>query len=205
MLLKLLNVLVLHNMNDYALGTVLIVTCIIFCCALVSDLRHQRIPNQLCLLALILGISLQTVFGQWQGLVTAFYGAGLALVLLLPTFYFRILGAGDVKLMVGVGALLGPKLLLWSLAYGIIFGAITSVLLATVKVGWSGIKATAIRYYHCIVLRQYFTPDNNEAAAQRVPYAPALALGWLWACYFDPQVSTLYAALSFQIRSWIYL
>jgi len=192
-------------MTDFDLGTLLILTGCIFCCALYFDLRYQRIPNQLCLLALLSGILLQTGFGQWQGLVTACYGAGLALLLLLPAFYFRILGAGDVKLMVGVGALLGPQFLLWSLAYAIVFGAVTSVLLAAHKVGWQGIKATVIRYYHSLVLRQYFRPDNNEAAAQRVPYAPALALGWLWACYLNPQVSTLYAALSFQIRSWIYL
>jgi len=153
---------------------------------------------------LLSGIVLQTGFGQWGGLVNAFYGAGLALVLLLPTFYFRMLGAGDVKLMVGVGALVGPQLLLWSVAYGIIFGAVTSILLVAHKVGWPGIKATALRYYHCFVLRQYYKPDKNEAAAQRVPYAPALALGWLYACYLNPQVSTLYAVLSFQIRSWVY-
>jgi len=191
-------------MIDYTLGTTLIVTCVIFCVALVTDLQHQRIPNKLCLLALLCGLVLQTGFGQWQGLLSAFYGASLALVLLLPTFYFRMLGAGDVKLMIGVGALVGPQLLLWSLVYGIIFGAVTSLFLVAYKVGWPGIKATAIRYYHCFYLRQYYKPDKNEAAAQRVPYAPALALGWICACYLNPQVSTLYAVLSFQIRSWIY-
>jgi len=189
---------------DSVLGKALITTFVVFCCALYFDLRYQRIPNQLCLLALLSGIVLQTGFGQWGGLVNAFYGAGLALVLLLPTFYFRMLGAGDVKLMIGVGALLGPQLLLWSLVYGIIFGAVTSLLLVAHKVGWPGIKATAIRYYHCFVLRKYYKPDENEAAAQRVPYAPALALGWICACYLNPQVNTLYAALSFQIRSWVY-
>jgi len=192
-------------MINYTLLTVFTITCLVFVCALYFDLRYQRIPNKLCLLALICGLVLQAGFGHWQGLVVACYGAGLALLLLLPAFYFRILGAGDVKLMVGVGALLGPQLLLWSLAYGIIFGAITSILLSAHKVGWSGLKASATRYYHCFVLRQYFKPGKNEAAAQRVPYAPALALGWLLACYLNPQMSTLYATLSFQIRSWIYL
>jgi len=207
MLLHLPHVLgtVNYNMSDYALGTALTVTSIVFCCALVTDLCHQRIPNKLCLLALLFGLALQTGFGQWQGLLIACYGAGLALLLLLPAFYFRLLGAGDVKLMVGVGALVGPQLLIWSLAYGIIFGVVTSILLATVKVGWPGIKETAIRYYHCFYLREYFKPDINEAAAQRVPYAPALALGWLLACYLNPQVNTLYITLSYQIRTWIYL
>jgi len=190
---------------DSVLGKALITTFVVFCCALYFDLRYQRIPNKLCFLALLSGMVLQAGFGQWQGLLMACYAAGLALLLLLPAYYFRILGAGDVKLMVGVGALLGPQLLLWSLAYGIIFGVVTSILLVVYKVGWPGIKATAIRYFHCFVLRQYLKPDKNEAAAQRVPYAPALALGWLYACYLNPQVNTLYAALSFQIRSWIYL
>jgi prepilin peptidase CpaA len=192
-------------MIDYTLGTALMLTGVVFCFALVFDLRYQRIPNKLCLVALLSGLIVQACLNQWQGLISAFAGAVVALMLLLPTFYFRILGGGDVKLMVAVGAIIGPQLLLWSLAYGVILGALTSILLATYKVGWKGLKATVIRYYHCLLLRQYFKPDKNEAAGLRVPYAPALALGWLWACYVNHDITKLVASVSFQLHSWLYL
>lgn len=190
---------------DFTLAAALTLTALVFCFALVFDLRCHRIPNKLCLIALLSGIILQASVNQWQGLTLAFSGAGLALLLLLPTFYFRILGGGDVKLMIGVGALIGPQLLLWSLAYGIMLGGFTSLLLATRQVGWSGVKATMIRYYHCFLLRQYFKPDHHEAAGLRVPYAPALALGWLWACYLNHDVAALLASVSFQLQNWLYL
>lgn len=175
-------------MIEYAQLTLVGATLIVLGLALYFDLRYQRIPNKLCLIALLSGVLIQSYFEHWQGLLSAFYGAGLALMILLPAYYFKLLGAGDVKLMIGVGALSGPLLLSWSLAYGIIFGVFTSILLAAFRVGWQGIKKTIIRYYHCLTLGKYFKPDDGEAGAMRVPYAPALAIGWLWACYLEPEI-----------------
>jgi prepilin peptidase CpaA len=116
----------------------LIVTLLLLFSALYFDLRYQRIPNKLCLVGLLAALVLQGYTSQWQGLGQVLLGAGLALLLLLPAFYFRCLGAGDVKLMIAVGALSGPVLLFWSVVYGIIFGTFTSFFLALYKVGWSG-------------------------------------------------------------------
>lgn len=181
-------------MMDYTVLTLVGTTSIVLGLALYFDLRYQRIPNKLCLLALLAGILIQSYFEHWEGLLSAFSGAGLALIILLPAYYFKLLGAGDVKLMIGVGALSGPLLLSWSLAYGIIFGVFTSILLAAIKVGWPGIKKSLIRYYQCLTLGKYFRPDKSEAAALRVPYAPALAIGWIWACYSNSEISQMLIA-----------
>lgn len=175
--------------------TIFSVTFIVFASALYTDLRCHRIANSLCLVALLSGLIIQSYFGQWQGLLDALLGAGLAFLLLLPVYYFRILGAGDVKLMMAVGALSGPMLLGWSLAYGIMFGGITSLLIAAYHVGWSGIKNTLVRYYQCLYIRHYFKPETGEAAALRVPYAPALVLGWLCACYFNSELKPVFVYL----------
>lgn len=167
---------------------VLTISATAFMFALYYDLRYKRIPNRLCLFVLILGVITQMYFFQLQGLTNALLGGGVAFILLFPIFLIKALGAGDVKLMIAIGTLVGPYLLAWSIAYAIVFGAITSVLLAFYKTGWKGIKATVVRYYHCLYLKQYFEPNNGEAASLRVPYAPALALGWLWACSQSDEV-----------------
>ncbi len=181
-------------MIEYTLLTLVGITIFVLILALYFDLRYQRIPNKLCLIAFLSGVLIHSYYEHWDGLFNALSGAGLALLILLPVYYFRMLGAGDVKLMIGVGALSGPVLLIWALAYGIIFGAFTSIILASLRVGWPGIKKTIIRYYHCLLLVKYFRPENDEAAATHVPYAPALALGWLWACYVNPEISELILA-----------
>jgi len=175
-----------------------IVTLLLLIFALYFDLRYQRIPNKLCLLALAVAVILQIYNSKWYGIEQALLGSVLALILLLPAFYFRFLGAGDVKLMVAVGALSGPTLLFWSVVYGIIFGTITSFILALYKVGWSGFAKMASQGFIKHKPSNYNassksgpTFDNKEgSSAVFVPYAPALTLGWLLACYLTPEIGT---------------
>ena len=73
--------------------------------ALYFDLRYQRIPNKLCLITLLLGLIINITLSSLVGLGQALSGIALALVILLPAYAFRLLGAGDVKLMIAIGAL----------------------------------------------------------------------------------------------------
>jgi prepilin peptidase CpaA len=83
--------------------------------AAVLDWRTRRIPNWLTVSGLALGIAVRSLLSGWSGAKSALEGAGLALFLLLPLVLLRALGAGDWKLMSGVGALLGPTLFLFVL------------------------------------------------------------------------------------------
>lgn len=151
-----------------------------FALALISDLRTQRIPNGLALLALVTGLIFHLYSSGLMGIGIALAGAAVAL-LMVPLYAKGFIGAGDVKLMMGMGALMGPVLSLWVLALGIVCGALIAPLLALSQVGWQGLVATAKRYYQCVLTRSYFRPEQGEAAATRVPYAPALAMGWVLA------------------------
>jgi prepilin peptidase CpaA len=102
-----------------------------------------------------------------------------------------MLGAGDVKLMIGIGAISGPLVLTWSVAYGIIFGAFTSILIATKTVGCAGLKAMIYRYIDCLYLGVYFKPEKGDAGGVNVPYAPALMLGWMLATYINYDIYDL--------------
>jgi len=178
-------------MIEYALLTTVIISLIMLTAALYFDLRYQRIPNLLCLLTLLLGITVNSSFNGWFGFLDALSGAGLAIIILIPVYYFKMLGAGDVKLMIGIGALAGPLVLTWSIAYAVIFGAFTSILIATKAVGWKGIKAMISRYIDCFFLGQYFKPEKGDAGAVNVPYAPALMLGWMLAIYLNHDIYDL--------------
>lgn len=166
------------------------VSIIMLTIALYFDLRYQRIPNKLCLVTLFLGLIIHTLSNGLSGLTQALSGAALALVVLLPAFAFRLLGAGDVKIMIAIGALSGPLIIIWSIAYAIVFGAFTSVLIAIKKVGLKGLKLTFYRYTVYLYSGKYFKPEEGDMGAVKVPYAPALMLGWLLACYLDPDINS---------------
>ena len=78
--------------------------------AAVIDGRSLRVPNWLTFHFLIGGL----IFAFWKGgsalLLTSLAGAGVGLLTLLPLYAIGGMGAGDVKLMAGVGAWIGPWL-----------------------------------------------------------------------------------------------
>ena len=175
------------------------VILLVFLIALYFDLKYQRIPNWLCTVTLLSGFIVQFYFSGGSGLLSALSGAGLAFILLFPAFYFRLLGAGDVKLMVAIGAYLDIKLLIWSILYAIIAGAITSIVLALCRLGWKAFFEIVLHYLRCLYLRQFMRASNQEFLKMKVPYAPALAIGWLWACCQNAQILWLISSIRYQL------
>jgi prepilin peptidase CpaA len=87
-----------------------------------TDWRTRKIPNWLTISGILSGITIRTVISGWPGAKASLEGASLALALLLPLVLLRALGAGDWKLMGGVGAFMGPVLFLFIL-FGSIFAS----------------------------------------------------------------------------------
>jgi prepilin peptidase CpaA len=69
----------------------------------------MRIPNWLTVPGLAIGIALNTWSRHWSGTKESLMGAGLGLVMLLWFVILRVLGAGDLKLIVALGAFYGPR------------------------------------------------------------------------------------------------
>jgi prepilin peptidase CpaA len=82
--------------------------------AAVIDGRTLRVPNWLTYHFAIGGL----IFAFWKGgcplLAWSFAGAGVGLLSLLPLYAIGGMGAGDVKLMAGMGAWIGPWCTLWA-------------------------------------------------------------------------------------------
>ena len=78
-----------------------------------EDWRTRSIPNWLTVSAALCGVALHLGMGGWRGAARSLEGMLVALALLLPLVLLRALGAGDWKLMVAAGALLGPAMLIF--------------------------------------------------------------------------------------------
>jgi len=91
------------------------------------DVRYRRIPNVLVLSALLTGISVNTAFGGWQGMLSSLEGFALAFFPMLLMHIFGAMGAGDVKLFGAVGAVLGVTLVPLALVLVVMLGAVLAV------------------------------------------------------------------------------
>ena len=99
----------------------------VWACAVAwMDLRHRRIPNVLSLGAWVVGVLPLLIVGHsplGASASSSWLAAGLALLVTLPGYLLRQLGAGDVKFLVALGLLTSWPLTLNSFAIGALLGA----------------------------------------------------------------------------------
>lgn len=98
--------------------------------ACVSDVRTRRIPNRLTMSAASIALVFHVCSSGWQGLLLSSSGLGIGLLMFLPLFALRAMGAGDVKLLAALGAWIGPELVAWTALYGIFAGGALALLVA---------------------------------------------------------------------------
>ena len=135
--------------------------------ATVEDLARRRVSNWTSLAALIGGIGCQMARHGWIGLPLALAGAACGFLVFLVFYVLGGMGAGDIKLMAGFGALLG---------YSKSFEA------ALWTAGAGGIIALGVITFQAIrgLLRRKRSGESKRESAGSIPYAPAITLGvWL--------------------------
>jgi prepilin peptidase CpaA len=108
--------------------------------AAVYDVRYRRIPNWLSLAGVVFGLAMNTFLYQgWPGLRLSLVGLGVAFGVYFFLYALRAMGAGDVKLMAAVGAIVG-----WQDWFGtFLITAMIGGLMALILVAFKGrIKKT---------------------------------------------------------------
>jgi len=161
--------------------------------ALVFDLRQRRIPNKLVLLALgagllinligpqtwLSGTGLFTIYPGALGIKGAVLGALTGLAVFLPFYLLRAMGAGDVKLMAGIGSFVGPAAAIDVALFILVTGGV----LAMVRMVWAH-KSQLVLVNIVTALGQWVPGsaarfDPATQSADRMPYGLAMAGGLL--------------------------
>jgi len=161
--------------------------------ALVFDLRQRRIPNKLVLLVLGAGLITNLIGPQtWlqgAGLITNYPGAlGIkgaslgalsGLAFFLPFYLLRAMGAGDVKLMAGIGSFVGPATAIDVALFILVTGGVV----AGVRMVW--VRKTQLVLINVATALGQLVPgsaarfDPATQSADRMPYGVAMAGGLL--------------------------
>ena len=154
--------------------------------ATVSDIRTRRIPNALTVSALLVALALRSFLGA-GALVDGLQGAGLAMLLVLPIFALGGLGGGDLKLLVAVGAFLGPQDLIIALLATAVAGGVLALTEAIRKgVVLPILRDTANFAKYCVTLGYSGSRLTlGVSGSVSVPYAIAIGIGSL-AAWFLP-------------------
>lgn len=112
--------------HDLTTPTLLLLTCISVPVVL-TDYRQHRIPNALVLAGIVSGLLLHVSAAGITGAMLSGSGMVIGLICLIPSYLARSIGAGDVKLMAAMGAILGPVAVLVAFVLTLILGSILAL------------------------------------------------------------------------------
>lgn len=148
--------------------------------AIMTDLRSSRIPNWLTIPAMVFGLACHAWLHGLQGLLFSLYGLFMGLGLFLLLHVFGIIGAGDVKLMTAVGALVGPEGALESGVLAMLVGGLYAFVAMIYQWGLFSTVRRLGGVVQGLVLTQGRTPWMHELSLPfRLRYGLAIAGGTL--------------------------
>ena len=164
-----------HWWSIWLLSAVLIVAAVI-------DGWKLRVPNWITFPLIIGGWVYSTAYFGWAGLGWSLLGTAIGLMLLLPAYAIGGMGAGDVKLLAGVGAWAWGAATVYAFCVSAVVGGVIAVGMVLWRRDW---------HYH---LHQFWSITNeilevrdpntlSAIAAERkssmllLPYGIPIAIG----------------------------
>ena len=143
--------------------------------ATVIDMRTRRIPNELTAAIAGVGVGLAAAGTSGISVWASMAGFALGLALMMPGHALGATGAGDVKLMAAVGAVVGPSMVVTAFLFTAIAGG---VLALAVAVRRRRLGATLAGTGRLIAAPADVKQQIGAAhPASRFAYGPAIAVG----------------------------
>ena len=112
------------------------VVTVVLILAAVIDGFELKVPNWITLPMVISGWRYSTVAFGWEGLLWSLMGTAMGLALLLPAYAIGGMGAGDVKLLAGVGAWIFASHTFYAFCVSSIVGAVLAVSMVLYNKAW---------------------------------------------------------------------
>lgn len=156
------------------------IVLIVFALSLaIIDFRTHRIPNLLCAIAAVYGLTLQMAVHGEAGLFAALGGAAVGFAMFLPFYVVRAFGAGDVKAMATVGVFLGVQSTAHAVGATLIAGGVLGVLTLCLKPLHASATLHRLVALLCTPIASMSESKNNQSPDSRLrfPYGVAIACG----------------------------
>lgn len=143
-----------------------------------TDYRTGKIYNWLTFPAILIGLG-YAAFGGADVLLQSVLGLGCALLLFLPLYGLNILGAGDVKLAMAMGTVLGPHQTISLIAASMLIAAAGAVALLVYHKRTKIFAQEFWKFIQSLMVRQLEVHWPRLSYEIKAPFGIALFLGFI--------------------------
>lgn len=135
-----------------SLKTILLITLLVS--ALLNDLLTMKIKNVIILPFFLLGLVVNAYYTGLAGLTDSLLAGVLPILILGLFFVLRMLGAGDIKLLAAIGAIMGVGFIGHTLVATAISGGIIALVIIVFRQNFRE-RSRALGTYlkHCLLTR----------------------------------------------------
>jgi prepilin peptidase CpaA len=161
---------------------VCVLVSVVLIVAAVIDGYKLKVPNWITFPLIISGWIASGIVCGWTGLGWSLVGTAIGLLLLLPAYAIGGMGAGDVKLMAGVGAWLWGTVTFFAFCASAVIGGVIAIVMVLSQRKWGHHRAQ----FTALLSEFYVVRDPaklSEMAAERkstmmlLPYGIPIAIG----------------------------
>jgi prepilin peptidase CpaA len=154
--------------------------CVGLMTAAITDIRDGRIPNWLTFSLCGFGLVGNSWLHGWEGFFWSVQGLGLGIVCLVFFYIKGGMGAGDVKLLGAIGAVIGPVHLFPAFLTVLILGGVYSVAMMISLGGWRYGWERLLAFLTTLKLTRTL-PATGSSSEPKLRYALVIGLGTIMA------------------------
>ncbi|EKN62547.1 peptidase A24A prepilin type IV [Neobacillus bataviensis LMG 21833] len=154
-----------------------ILVIVLFIC-LFTDIRSRKILNIVTLPAIVFGLFFYLSTTGFEGFLFSGKGFLVGLGLLIIPYILGGMGAGDVKLMAAIGALMGTGFVFYAFIYTALFGGVIGLLLIIKQRGIVNLMKSSI--FTLVFFRSNLGSiiiEKDKQSSISFPYGIAIVLG----------------------------
>lgn len=143
----------------------------------ITDLKFNKVRNNHLLIFIIISFTTNTLTLGLEGIIFALLGFMIPLIIGYPLFLLGLIPAGDVKLFMALGAMLGINAIGNLLIITLLLGGLYSILLLIKRKDISGFISFYRYIKETIITRNLSSYDTKNSI--RFPLAPVAFISYL--------------------------
>lgn len=137
----------------------------------VNDLRSRKVRNQIVIAGFVVGLIFVPTAHGLSGLLMSGLSLLTAIAAILPLYLLRVLGGGDVKLLMAASLMMSPKEVLITVFASMIWGSLLGVIQVILKGQGKAFAHNMLALAHRAKLQ--------DSSTHKIPFTVALLFGYL--------------------------